>query len=270
MKIVEKENSKYREKAKSAFTLIELLVVIAIISILAAILFPVFNSAREKARDVVCISNVRQLGQSFRMYLQDYDETCPIFQAYNTIDYYGLQAPPFAPNHLGVEMELLPYLKSHEVFRCPDDTGSPLLSSTTTAIDKDSHYNGFGSSYRFDLASLSVVAGQYGSLEGNYPFATTTVIVHDKDFQVPSNTRIMRDDEFPWFSPEQDPGGARYGYTPPGSQFGYLFKLWHPLGGSVMFADGHAKFIVNQSEFDNTACSPSGGTRAQGYWQGCD
>src|SRR5690348_16449027 len=57
-----------------AFTLIELLVVIAIISILAAILFPVFAQARESGRQVVCASNMRQLGLAMRMYISDYDE----------------------------------------------------------------------------------------------------------------------------------------------------------------------------------------------------
>jgi prepilin-type N-terminal cleavage/methylation domain-containing protein len=64
-------------KVKNAFTLIELLVVIAIIAILAAILFPVFAQARERARAITCTSNLKQIGLGIDMYVQDYDETFP-------------------------------------------------------------------------------------------------------------------------------------------------------------------------------------------------
>ncbi|HEV2472758.1 MAG TPA: prepilin-type N-terminal cleavage/methylation domain-containing protein, partial [Chthonomonadales bacterium] len=64
-------------KLRRGFTLIELLVVIAIIAILAAILFPVFAQAREKARAISCLSNEKELGLSVLMYVQDYDENFP-------------------------------------------------------------------------------------------------------------------------------------------------------------------------------------------------
>src|SRR6266699_2776893 len=65
-------------RKRTGFTLIELLVVIAIIAILAAILFPVFAQAREKARQATCLSNFKQIGLGVMMYVQDWDETYPI------------------------------------------------------------------------------------------------------------------------------------------------------------------------------------------------
>src|SRR5438045_3596170 len=62
---------------RAAFTLIEMLVVIAIIAVIAAILFPVFGAARDKARQAACFSNLKQIGYALHMYLQDYDERLP-------------------------------------------------------------------------------------------------------------------------------------------------------------------------------------------------
>ncbi len=95
----------------AAFTLIELLVVIAIIAILAAILFPVFAQAREKARSISCLSNVKQIGTSFYMYTQDYDETCP---------------------HMGsgdYTNRLYPYVKNAQLFICPDRSGTDAIEA---------------------------------------------------------------------------------------------------------------------------------------------
>src|SRR4028118_1628834 len=127
---------------RSAFTLIELLVVIAIISLLAAILFPVFAQAREKARQTACVSNLKQIGLAVRMYVQDYDETFPIFHAYNSA------IPPGQPGHKGVEVELEPYAKSRDIFRCPDDQGTPWQREADVPT-ADNYREAYGSSYRF-------------------------------------------------------------------------------------------------------------------------
>jgi prepilin-type N-terminal cleavage/methylation domain-containing protein/prepilin-type processing-associated H-X9-DG protein len=98
---------------RHGFTLIELLVVIAIIAILAAILFPVFAQAREKARGISCVSNQKQLALSIMMYTQDYDETFPT----------GVQESWWDNTWI---VTVQPYVKNLQVFRCPDDpVGTP-------------------------------------------------------------------------------------------------------------------------------------------------
>ncbi len=112
---------------RNAFTLIELLVVIAIIAILAAILFPVFAQAREKARAVSCLSNGNQLGLGIMMYVQDYDETFP-FWSYGQSSQYG----NVSPNHFQSywAFAIFPYVKSAGVYACPDTNNFATLAST--------------------------------------------------------------------------------------------------------------------------------------------
>jgi prepilin-type N-terminal cleavage/methylation domain-containing protein/prepilin-type processing-associated H-X9-DG protein len=98
-----------KHRSSGAFTLIELLVVIAIIAILAAILFPVFAQAREKARSISCLSNMKQIGLAIISYTQDYDETYPQAQDSTWTDNWNVA--------------ITPYVKSTQVFRCPSDIG---------------------------------------------------------------------------------------------------------------------------------------------------
>ena len=95
---------------KRGFTLIELLVVIAIIAILAAILFPVFARAREKARQASCSSNLKQLATSFLMYAQDYDEVLPPYADKGCSD-----------GHTCYQWwkTTMPYIQNSQVLRCP-------------------------------------------------------------------------------------------------------------------------------------------------------
>src|SRR5919204_517662 len=106
-------NDKMNRSRVTGFTLIELLVVIAIIAVLAAILFPVFAQAREKARQASCLSNMKQQGAAVMMYAQDFDETLP---------------PWWVPNPVATKpagwgaiyywyVNILPYVKSRDVFR---------------------------------------------------------------------------------------------------------------------------------------------------------
>src|SRR5437868_2549127 len=127
-------------RKSSAFTLIELLVVIAIIAILAAILFPVFAQARAKARAISCLSNVKQVGTAFHMYVQDYDETTPSMWGG-----YG----PCQPSGDGCSQEwwygLYPYMKNVQLVYCPDRTdGSAGDYNARGQALGINHYSGYG------------------------------------------------------------------------------------------------------------------------------
>jgi prepilin-type N-terminal cleavage/methylation domain-containing protein/prepilin-type processing-associated H-X9-DG protein len=106
-------------RQREAFTLIELLVVIAIIAILAAILFPVFARARDKARQTTCFNNLKQIGLAYHMYAQDYDEA--IVPGCNFNGSGGSSVPARKwEDPLSWWVGLLqPYVKNEGIFRCP-------------------------------------------------------------------------------------------------------------------------------------------------------
>jgi prepilin-type N-terminal cleavage/methylation domain-containing protein/prepilin-type processing-associated H-X9-DG protein len=108
-----------------AFTLIELLVVIAIIAILAAILFPVFAQARDKARQATCVSNMKQIGLAMNMYVQDYDETFPILPWDGQDFGPGFDATrlPYLTRFTWIS-QYNPYIKNKAVWVCPSDPNS--------------------------------------------------------------------------------------------------------------------------------------------------
>jgi prepilin-type N-terminal cleavage/methylation domain-containing protein len=104
-------------RAPKGFTLIELLVVIAIIAILAAILFPVFAQARDKARAASCLSNNKQIGLAVAMYLQDYDNTYPAQRA-DGVYIFAAKGKDQGQNFYD---ELMPYCKNEWIWICPSN-----------------------------------------------------------------------------------------------------------------------------------------------------
>ena len=122
------EMNSYPTNIRAGFTLIELLVVIAIIAILAAILFPVFAQAREKARQSACLSNLRQIGIAFSLYAQDYDELLPDRRDLKSSLPGGFRPwtswPPFDPRAGWAANVLQPYTKNLQIWSCPSAAGS--------------------------------------------------------------------------------------------------------------------------------------------------
>jgi prepilin-type N-terminal cleavage/methylation domain-containing protein/prepilin-type processing-associated H-X9-DG protein len=131
-------------RGPKAFTLIELLVVIAIIAILAAILFPVFAQAREKARQTACLSNLKQIGTAVMLYVQDYDEAYPIRTNAGgkglCFDPSSLNPAPGTTNpyctSLAWPWQIQSYVKNNAVYVCPSGTGRDYAA--TVAAGKDS------------------------------------------------------------------------------------------------------------------------------------
>lgn len=126
--------------SRRAFTLIELLVVIAVIAIIAAILFPVFQKVRENARRTACVSNQKQLGLALMQYVQDNDETYP----------YGTLLAPGASDGIGWAGQIYLYVKSVDVFHCPDDptTAKQTGVALSSPISYGFNYNLSAGSFR--------------------------------------------------------------------------------------------------------------------------
>jgi prepilin-type N-terminal cleavage/methylation domain-containing protein/prepilin-type processing-associated H-X9-DG protein len=215
-------------KKRTGFTLIELLVVIAIIAILAAILFPVFAQARERARQATCLSNLKQTGTALMMYTQDYDEWNPPMIHNNAIqdswaDFNNPAYPGQTPNFLG---SLTPYTKNNRIYGCPSapdiTTGNP-GDQAITALSRTSYLGNAVVMHR-SIASIPNPA--------DIVYLQELFNARGRAFLRPRATSTARTVYKWWYFPRTTGQADVWNYT-----------AHHFNGGNVLFCDGHAKHL---------------------------
>ena len=228
-------------KTVKGFTLIELLVVVAIISLLAAILFPVFARARENARRASCMSNLKQIGLGFMMYTQDYDEKfppalyCGTWSDANTriIDtnpampsgVYKVSTGGGVNNWVTWMDAIFPYVKSTQIFQCP--------SATNT-----SYIPGYGYNRLISLATSCTGGVTLSQIQR--PAETILTMDYNLQYGIYANGSDYCGSSF------QSETGPHHPYAFP-----------HFDGGVVNFADGHAKWYLHNSK---SLCTTLGAT----------
>ncbi len=254
-----------KQSARRAFTLIELLVVIAIISILAAILFPVFATAREAARKTACLSNLKQMGSAMMMYTQDYDENLPTFTSYCEA---ARVDNPLAPGSADKprpmwQFKIYPYAKSWDIYTCPSDPantgGDPLKKFYNLSYG----YN-YGYLSKLEVQGLTTNSADPGcGTEAPYWFSSKALA----SVQRPSEIVVIADGGGKTFADATTMGSAvnppdaynssEFFFAPGGGGWGLDCPSWfagtkwndtdgfawrHAEGGNAAFADGHSKF----------------------------
>jgi prepilin-type N-terminal cleavage/methylation domain-containing protein len=220
---------KYHRKLRG-FTLIELLVVIAIIAILAAILFPVFAQAKQAAKSITCLSNMKQIGTGFQLYLGDNDDAFPVVYREDSVaaeDWTGELASGFwAPNGQkqidyakthSIRYLFNPYLKNDQIWKCPSD------SSTSIEYKVSQWFTSYP--YRFYMFWTHSNAAYNDSPEQRGRVYTLG------NFDKPSNTWIFNE-AVPYHDMRSQPNIPA----------GYAGCCWVPnVKMNFIFMDSHAK-----------------------------
>ena len=210
---------------RAAFTLIELLIVVSILSLLAALLFPVFARSRENARRSGCASNLRQIGLATLQYAQDYDQTLPPFSNYGFLGYDGSDGPRWADF-------IFPYVKNPQVFDCPN---APLK---TTQYPGGQYFDITTYSYGITVPSLSRAIGVAGRpLTEIEDTAGTLMFVEDgreEESGVETKGRLVPalGESLEILSSRLD--GSRHIGSPPVDINDYAFN--------ALYTDGHVKW----------------------------
>jgi prepilin-type N-terminal cleavage/methylation domain-containing protein/prepilin-type processing-associated H-X9-DG protein len=205
---------------RKGFTLIELLVVIAIIAILAAILFPVFARAREKAKQTSCLSNGKQMGLAVMMYAEDYDQRMP--------------ASLLTDGHLNCRFWyqlIYPYTKNDQIFLCPSQSGV----YTIRAPDYDTTGRTFPTNYGANHGILHVTSwasvSRYGHSEATLPISL---------IQYPAETLVIADSDWTRSTADYSSANCWRIFIPFHPSF--FIPARHNNGANLVFADGHAKW----------------------------
>lgn len=251
-------------KARTAFTLIELLVVIAIISILAAILFPVFARARESARRASCMSNLKQIGLGAMMYVQDYDGRFPYSQIVRSDMGWTTSEDPgysdFPSGSVVWETQLYPYTKSMQLFYCP-----------SRPFNGSGFYGNYGAN-RIIMPKASEDSYEAPN-QAAFNFPSQTYLALDAGIYVikPTGAGSVTS---PYYNgiylPGTGPGSFANLTATNQSSFssGALddFKSGRHFGGvNVCFADGHVKWLKAQKVYQE-ALNYNGSTHAASAW----
>jgi len=208
---------------RRGFTLIELLVVIAIIAILAAILFPVFAKAREKARQSSCLSNMKQIGLGIMQYAQDYDE--------KLVPNYSYMSTPGPTGQLCWWDDLIqPYSKSYQILVCPSAANGGAAYTWARPT-----WTGYPNPLMFSYSANSNGGGGIIPIGGGGNACALGALVD------PSNTILIGESaqaELNSFAVDTDAGNA--------NGIGAI-ALRHNDGANWLFADGHAKWLKRTS-----------------------